>query len=190
MTDAEFRMSEPPPPPRPPHRLTLTVDVGRPWLVVAWALFIFASGAIAGAALLFMLRPGPGFGPLPGGRVGDAALPRDFARIMQHEDGLSDEQTEAVEQIVQKYTPRFRQTSQEAREQLRTDLEKMNQEILPLLTEEQRAIHLKRWRRMIAPRDPLHRGPPPHEPPLRRPPRRNGPRRNGPRRNGPPRDRL
>ena len=133
----------------------LTLEIGRPWLVTLWAVFIFLTGAVTGAALLHLWHPRP-----PRHERQESPLPRDFARRMQRDLELSDEQARAVEEIVARYEPRFRQTSEQAREQLRADLEAMQQEILPILDERQRALHQDKWRHMLRP--PKHHKGPPH----------------------------
>ena len=165
MTSGE--QDHPSPKPREGH-ITVTLDVGRPLIVVMWAVFVFVMGGVTGASLSFLLRPPPPHGPRPGDRMGGSGLPSNFAHIMQRDHGLSDEQTAAIERIVEKYQPRFEKTSDDARDQLRADLEEMNKEILPLLTPEQREAHQELWRHMHDRRGPPP-GPPPHGPP---PPRR------------------
>lgn len=145
--------------PREDH-ITVTLDVGRPAIVVLWALFVFLMGGLTGGALAFLFRPPP---PPHGPRHGDrmsSGLPRDFARVMQRDHGLTNEQTAAIERIVERYQPRFETISDDARAQLKTDLEQMNEEILPLLTPEQRKAHMELWRHVHDPH-----GPPPPPPP-------------------------
>ena len=144
--------------------ITVTLDVGRPLIVVLWACFVFLMGGVTGGSLIFLLRPPPPHGPRPGDRM-SSGLPRNFAHVMQRDHGLSDEQTVAIERIVQRYQPRFEKTSDDARAQLRSDLEEMNEEILPLLTPEQRKAHLELWRHVHDPPGPPHHGPPHHGPP-------------------------
>jgi uncharacterized membrane protein len=148
--------------PREGH-ITVTLDVGRPMIVVLWALFVFLMGGVTGGSLFFLLRPPPPHGPRHGDRMG-SGLPRNFARVMQRDHGLSDEQTAAIERIVQRYQPKFEKTSEDARAQLKADLEEMNEEILPLLTPDQREAHQELWRHMHDGRGPPP-GPPPHGPP-------------------------
>ena len=138
-----------------PEGVRLTLEVGRPWLVTGWALFIFVMGAIAGGAAYHLWRPKP-----PRDHV-SSPLPRDFARRMQHDLQLSDQQANKVEEIVTKYEPRFKQTSHEAREKLRDHLEEMNQEILPLLDGAQREMHEDEWQRILwrPHKGPDHKGP-------------------------------
>ncbi len=140
--------------PSPKGGIKLTLEVGRPWLVISWALFIFITGTIAGGAVLHLWRPGPPPEPM------ESPLPRDFARRMHRNLVLSDQQTKEVETIVARYEPLFRRTGDEARAKLREDLEKMNQEILPLLDPRQRAIHQRKWRKILRP-PRHHHGPPP-----------------------------
>jgi uncharacterized membrane protein len=156
--------------PRAGH-VTVTLDVGRPLIVVLWAFFVFLMGGVTGGSLTFLMRPPPHHGP-PGERL-SAGLPRDFAQVMQRDHGLTDEQTAAIEKIVARYQPLFEKTSIEARAQLRGDLEKMNDEILPLLTEEQRRSHQALWRNLLDQSErgggpPRHGPPPPGPPPPRR----------------------
>ena len=132
--------------------LRLTLEIGRPWLVTSWAMFIFVAGTITGAGLSRLWHPGP-----PRGRPQESPLPRDFARRMQRDLALSDEQARAVEEIVARYEPLFRPTSEEAKAQLRADLEDMNQEILPILNEQQRARHQEVWRDLLRPPPPPRR---------------------------------
>lgn len=131
-----------------PRHITVTLDMGRPLVIVLWAVFVFVAGVITGGSLLFLAGPPPHhFGP-PGEMPG-AALPRNFAQRMQRDHGLTQEQTQAIEAIVEKYQPRFEETSQTARAQLRAELQQMNEEILPLLTAEQRRSHMERWQKML-----------------------------------------
>ena len=164
MTDDKRHESE-----RSPQSVRLTLEIGRPWLVTMWALFIFLTGAITGAAVMQLWRPHP-----PRGERQASPLPRDFARRLQRDLDLSTEQTQEVEEVVLKYEPLFRRTSEDAREQLRLDLEAMNQEILPLLNEEQRERHEEVWRRILRP--------PPHRQRPRKPPRDEHPPRHDHRR--------
>ena len=156
--------SDPIPSPKPlrsPRHITVTLDMGRPMVIVLWAVFVFVAGAITGASLFFLAGPPPHHGPPPGEMLGGTGLPRNFAQRMQRDHGLTQEQTQAIEAIVEKYQPRFEETSQTARAKLRAELEQMNEEILPLLTPEQRRGHMERWQNVIdAPAGPP-RGPRP-----------------------------
>ena len=158
-------------PPQSNGGIKLTLEVGQPWRVVSWALFIFIMGMIAGASALHLWRPKP-----PRDRV-ESPLPRDFSQRLQRDLDLSNEQAAEIETIVAKYEPLFRQTSDEARTKLREDLEKMNQEILPVLDDYQREIHRDQWRRMLKPPREHHRPPPrkdrPFKPHNDRPPPRH-----------------
>lgn len=133
--------------------LKLTLEVGRPGLVILWAIFIFATGVITGGALLHIMRPRP-----PRHERMETPLPRDYSRRMQRDLQLSDEQAGAVEEIVARYEPLFQHTSEQAKEKLKEDLEMMNQELLPLLDDRQREIHMEEWRKMLRP--PRERRPP------------------------------
>ena len=156
-------LEEQKPSPGSNQSIRLTLEIGRPWLVTLWAVFIFVTGAIAGAALLHLWHPKP-----PRDDRQASPLPKDLAQRMQRDLALSDAQTLAVEEIVAEYEPLFRQTSEEAQEQLRSDLEAMHQEILPLLDERQQAIHQDEWRNMLRPpkhhKGPHRRDGPPHKP--------------------------
>lgn len=160
MSDSDHLPSSKPPL-RSPRQITVTLDMGRPLVIILWALFVFVAGAITGASLLLLSGPPPHHGPPPGEMLGGTGLPRNFAQRMQRDHGLTPEQTQAIEAIVEKYQPRLEETSRAARTKLRSELEQMNDEILPLLTPNQRRAHMERFQHVI---DSPDRPPPPHGP--------------------------
>ena len=114
-----------------------------PWGTVLWAILLFATGGVAGGAYHQMVQ----HHRLPhGSSISPVPL---FAQRLRKDLALSEEQVRSIETIVAKYEPRFQRISQNARGELLADLQQMNAEIVPLLTEKQRVDHEIRWNRML-----------------------------------------
>ena len=124
-------------------RAQLTSSISRPWGTVLWAILLFAMGGIAGASFHHMAQPhrlphSSTISPIP-----------HFAQRLRKDLRLSEVQARSVESIVAKYEPGFRRVSQDARSELLSELQQMNAEIVPLLTDKQRAHHETRWNKML-----------------------------------------
>lgn len=124
-------------------RAETTSGMRRPWGTVLWATVLFAMGAITGGSVHHLVQPhrlphGSTISPIP-----------DFAQRLRRDLMLSDEQARSIETIVEKYEPRFRRVSQNARSELLSELQQMNAEIVPLLDEQQREHHEMHWNRML-----------------------------------------
>lgn len=139
-------------------------------VVVVLAAFVAGAGTGAGLHASFGGRRHP-----PGQHEGRGRLP-PFLEALK----LEPQQRTAIEAVVTKYHPRFEALFKENAPKMQALREEMDAEILPLLSESQRA-QMEELKKRRPPGDGPHGfGPPPGGPGGPPPPPGEGPPRDGP----------
>jgi len=143
------------------------------WRMAFFGLVILLAGIVIGAtSVIVLLKPKP-VGPPAGPEFVSETMIRGLRRQL----GLSPEQIEKVESILQKHMQKLHEIRMNARPQIAEQLRLMNEEISSVLTEQQRQIWQERLlplQRQLRQRGP-RRGNGLEGPPFRRSQRRNEP---------------
>jgi hypothetical protein len=113
------------------------------WRMAFFGLVILLAGIIIGAASAAILLRHRPIGPPAGPEFVSEAM----IRGLQHQLGLSSEQMEKVESILQKHMQKLHEIRMNARPQIAEQLRLMNEEISAVLTEQQRQI----WQERLLP---------------------------------------
>lgn len=110
------------------------------WRMAFFGLVILLAGIIIGASAALIGKwhflKGPGLGPE---RTADRMV-----QGLRHELRLSPDQRRQIDPIIQKHMERLDQIRKEARPRIEGELRAMNEEIAPLLDDQQR----KEWKQM------------------------------------------
>lgn len=124
------------------------------WRMAFFGLVILLAGIVIGAASMLILAPHRLMRPPQGPEIAsERMIPR-----LRHLLGLSSEQMEKLEPILQKHMQRLHEIRMGARSEITEQLHQMNEEISALLTEEQKQLwqqnlhHLQRQLRPPGPR--------------------------------------
>jgi hypothetical protein len=123
------------------------------WRMAFFGLVILLAGIVIGAtSVIVLLKPKP-VGPPAGPEFVSETMIRGLRRQL----GLSPEQIEKVESILQKHMQKLHEIRMNARPQIAEQLRLMNEEISSVLTEQQRQI----WQERLLPlqRQLRQRGP-------------------------------
>jgi hypothetical protein len=144
------------------------------WRMAFFGLVILLAGVVIGAALAtILLRPRPVIGPA----AGPEFVSETMIRGLQRQLGLSPEQMEKVESILQEYIQKLHEIRMNARPQIAEQLRLMNDEISAVLTEQQKQI----WQERLLPlQRQLRQGGPRRGNGMGGPPFRRGQRGLGP----------
>jgi hypothetical protein len=114
------------------------------WRMAFFGLVILLAGIVIGAAsVIILLRPRP-VGP----PVGPEFVSEEMISGLRRQLGLSPEQIEKVESILQKHMQKLHEIRMNARPQIAEQLRLMNEEISAVLTETQRQIWQERLYRL------------------------------------------
>jgi len=123
------------------------------WRMAFFGLVILLAGIVIGAtSVIILLKPKP-----IGSSAGPEFVSETMIRGLRRQLGLSPEQKEKVEAILQKHMQKLHEIRMNARPQINEQLQLMNEEISAVLTEQQRQI----WQERLLPlqRQLRQRGP-------------------------------
>jgi hypothetical protein len=136
------------------------------WRMAFFGVVILLAGIVIGGALMMILAPQMLIKLPPGPEFS----PQIMIPPLRAELGLTDEQTEKIKPIMDKYMSKLNQIRMNARTEIGDTLKQMNDEIAAILTDEQKEIWqrgLDRLDRELHPGD-WRRGEGPGGPPFRR----------------------
>jgi hypothetical protein len=138
------------------------------WRSAFFGLVILLAGIAIGAASSLLIVWRIPMGPMPG--------PEHQAdRMIQglrHELGLSPQQRREIEPIIHRHMERLDQIRRDARPLIEDELRRMNEEIMPILNDQQRAMWMQMRQRLpMEPMPDQMRPMPRPQPPFGQPPR-------------------
>jgi Spy/CpxP family protein refolding chaperone len=142
------------------------------WRMAFFGLVILLAGIVIGAAASLLVVWRFPMGPMPGPEhTADRMI-----QGLRHELRLSPQQRDEIEPIIRRHMERLDEIRRDARPLIENELRLMNEEIMPILNERQRAM----WRQMqqrlpMEPPGGQMRPLPGPQPPLGQPPPRRPP---------------
>ena len=138
------------------------------WRMAFFGLVILLAGIVIGAAASLLMVWRVPMGPIPGPeRTADRMI-----QGLRHELHLSPQQRRQIEPIIHKHIERLDQIRKDARPLIENELRRMNEEIAPILDDQQRALWIQIQQRLPMEPAPGQMRPMPRPQP---PPRSEGP---------------